>query len=156
MATKQRESAPAEEPGQLVLSNLQITYQLRQLEERAKQLRISISASQRKLHVLDAGCVELPAQALLGGIVIVPESVAAAKVYALPAPRTVATQQTAMRGYEIDVRNDSNYQITLVSTGKHARINGADTIAPNAGSRWYLSVVCAVAGQEAYELIRLT
>jgi hypothetical protein len=156
MATKQQENATAEEPGQLVLSNLQITYQLRQLEERAKQLRISISASQRKMHVLDVTGVELPAQALLGGIVIVSESVAAAKTYTLPAPRTVATQQTAMRGYEIDVRNDSNCQITLVSGHKHARINGADTIAPSAGSRWYLSVVSAVPGHEAYELIRLT
>jgi hypothetical protein len=143
-----------EEPGQLVESNISLTYKLRQLEAQTKALHIKIRQNRRVKHVLDTTSNLIPEGALLDGIIIVPETLVANKTLRLPAPEALVTNSMA-RGYEFDVRNDSRHVVTLRAEDKGITLDANDGVGPSGGSRWYLEIVCTEKGKQAYEITRL-
>jgi hypothetical protein len=142
--------------GKLTYSNTELTHAAKIAQDDIKRLKSAIKTSSfRRRHVLDITGNEIPAASLAGCILIVPAEVSADKMYCLPAPAAVKPY-IAGRGYEIDIRNDSSKQVTLVSEHKTAKLDGGNTIGQNSGSRWYISMLPQEGMGETYELVRLS
>jgi hypothetical protein len=137
--------------GQLVLSGLELTSCVRQLTRRMGTATVPL----RKLHILALTQDEIPAEALHGGIAIVPDGVSDKKSYRLPHPRLVTKGQSAGRGYDFFVRNDCAHEVKVITEQRNVILDGADSIAPTTGSMWYVSIVATAEGVETSQVTRL-
>lgn len=146
-----------EEPGRLIRTNLELTYDMRQLAHLMRQLKGSTSSISRKKYILDITLDNIPTEAIYGGIIIVPEALSAEKVYKLPFSAILARPNNLGRGYEFDIRNDSKHNITIARPDGEKRIflDGPDVITANSGSRWYVNIICVDNDIPSYEVTRL-
>lgn len=145
-----------EEPGQLIRSNLQLTSDLRQLEQQIAQLKTAPKALKRTKFFLETTSDLLPAGLLHGGIGFVPENLPCNRSYRLPKIEEVAIPSLIGRSMEFDIRNDSGHNITITTDEKGITLDSNNVIASHGGSRWYLEVTKNDKGKIGYEVVRLS
>jgi len=138
--------------GKLTYTNTELASKCKQVQTELTRLRCLMKGPKlRKKHTLEFTGQVIPPSALAGGILVVPSELSGDILYILPSP-AVLKPHILDRGYEIDIRNDSNKQVTLITDCKSVRIDGGNTVGPNSGSRWYVAMSPL---EEGYEVIRL-
>jgi len=147
---------PLDEPGQLIRGNLQLTSDLRQLQQRYAQLRVLVRQVKRTKFYLEPSSDLLPAGLVLGGIGFVPENLSCNRTYRLPNIEEIALPGNVGKSMEFDIRNDSGHIITLTTDEKGVILDSHNTIAANGGSRWYVEVTYNEKGKYGYEVVRLS
>jgi hypothetical protein len=142
------------EIGRLTYTNLELTTLVKELQRHVTFVADN-SNSQRLKTVLSKNSLELTPNSLSGTILIVPNDLGAETQYRLPPPRDLLNT-SRKRNYDIFIRNDSPYDVTIVSSHIRSSIDGPNTISAQTGSQWYISFTSIEEGREAYLLTRLT
>lgn len=145
--TARRQEVPFERQPPLAMSNIDLTNKLNLLTEEVKSLKLNMR--ERRISNLDTISSTITGEQIYGSIMIIPQNTREKTSHLLPLCRDVFKSRVE-KSFEVDIRNDSDYEIEIKTNGQTATVNGSGVIDAHSGSRWYLSV-----RNGNYSLVRL-
>lgn len=143
-----RRELPYERQAPLVMNQIDLTNKLHLLIEEVKHLKSTVR--ERRISNLESQSSTITGDQLHNSILIVPNNTKEKSSYLLPLHKEIFNSRIE-RSFDVDIRNDSLFEVEIKSNGSTANINGSSLIDAQSGSRWYLTVK---GGQ--YTLTRLT
>jgi hypothetical protein len=123
--------------GRVFYTNLELTSKFTNLQTLVRSL-LDTKLSVRSKTVINRASTDISVPALVGSIIIIPHDLLGEARYRLPGPREII-QFTKKRSFEVFIRNDSGYDVSLLSS-EFVVIDGPNTISGMSGSQWYVNL----------------
>ena len=139
--------------GRLVRANWELTSLYDDLNRVVRDISDS-AVLKRSITLLGESITEIPAFALAGTIITVPSKIPKDTQYRLPQPKDVFSIGKK-KSYDVFIRNDSSFDISIETTSPFIVISGPNTISSQSGSQWHLSFICLEEGRLSYSFTRL-
>src|SRR5574338_553134 len=132
----------------LVSSNIETTHKLLTLSAEVEKIAARTQSQHKIVNILPDRSSLIPVDVLHGGILKVPASIKEKVIYTLPSYGLLFGTKKP-RNFDVFIRNDSPFEVTIQGNGINAEIDGSNTCEGPCGTSWHL--ICS---EEKYTLVR--